>query len=100
MANAIEAKLFLQWPIVAILRFQLVWRPSTAHILVFTSNRRILTQLSYRELNPILWYKDDRTSNRQYDIAKRKGHVETGDYIINLASNNRKRNLQHESEIE
>jgi pyruvate kinase len=44
MANAIEAKA-ISTMISGYTAFQLsAWRPSTAHILVFTSNKRILTQ--------------------------------------------------------
>jgi pyruvate kinase len=91
MANAIEAKAISTMTNSGYTAFQLsAWRPSTAHILVFTSNRRILTQLS------LLWgvrsyfYDKDESTDRTVtdinDIAKEKGHVETGDYIINLAS--------------
>jgi pyruvate kinase len=91
MANAIEAKAISTMTNSGYTAFQLsAWRPSTAHILVFTSNKRILTQLS------LLWgvrsyfYDKDESTDRTVtdinDIAKEKGHVETGDYIINLAS--------------
>jgi pyruvate kinase len=91
MANAIEAKAISTMTNSGYTAFQLsAWRPSTAHILVFTSNRRILTQLS------LLWgvrsyfYDKDESTDRTVtdinDIAKAKGHVDTGDYIINLAS--------------
>ena len=91
MANAIEAKAISTMTNSGYTAFQLsAWRPSTAHILVFTSNKRILTQLS------LLWgvrsyfYDKDESTDRTVtdinDIAKAKGHVSTGDYIINLAS--------------
>jgi pyruvate kinase len=91
MANAIEARAISTMTNSGYTAFQLsAWRPSTAHILVFTSNRRILTQLS------LLWgvrsyfYDKDESTDRTVtdinDIAKEKGHVDTGDYIINLAS--------------
>src|SRR6056300_1723584 len=65
------------------------WRPS-AHILVFTSNKRILTQLN------LLWgvkafYYDSVVSTDQTiadlnEIARKAGYVTQGDTIINLAS--------------
>jgi len=65
------------------------WRPS-AHILVFTSNKRILTQLN------LLWgvkafYYDSMVSTDQTiadlnEIARKAGYVTQGDTIINLAS--------------
>jgi pyruvate kinase len=65
------------------------WRPS-AHILVFTSNKRILTQLS------LLWgvksyYYDkivstDDTVTDVNEIARKKGYVTKGDFLINLAA--------------
>ena len=65
------------------------WRPS-AHILVFTSNKRILTQLN------LLWgvkafFYDSMVSTDQTiadlnEMAKKAGFVIAGDTIINLAS--------------
>jgi pyruvate kinase len=65
------------------------WRPSS-HILVFTANKRILTQLS------LLWgvkafYYDSMVSTDQTiedlnNMAKAAGYVTEGDHIINLAS--------------
>ena len=65
------------------------WRPS-AHILVFTSNKRILTQLN------LLWgvqafYYDSMVSTDQTildlnEMAKKAGYVSEGDTIINLSS--------------
>ena len=65
------------------------WRPS-AHILVFTSNKRILTQLN------LLWgvksyfydkmKSTDDTIADVNDIAREKGYVTKGDYLINLAA--------------
>jgi pyruvate kinase len=65
------------------------WRPAS-HILVFTSNKRILTQLD------LLWgvkafYYDSMVSTDQTiedlnNMAKQAGYVTKGDMIINLAS--------------
>ena len=62
-----------------------------AHILVFTSNKRILTQLS------LLWgvkafYYDkfvstDETIEDVNAIACKKGYLEVGDMLISLSSN-------------
>ncbi|MDI1316770.1 pyruvate kinase [Flavobacterium sp.] len=90
MANAIKAKAISTLTNSGYTAFQIsAWRPS-AHILVFTSNRRILTQLS------LLWgvnayYYDkfvstDDTVDDVNDIAKQKGYVKKGDMLINLAA--------------
>ena len=65
------------------------WRPA-AHILVFTSNKRILTQLN------LLWgvrafYYDrfvstDETIEDVNLIATKKGYVDVGDMLISLAA--------------
>ncbi len=65
------------------------WRPN-AHILAFSSNRRVLAMLN------LLWgvkahYYDklvstDDTVEDINIIAEEKGYVNTGDYIINLTS--------------
>ena len=90
MANAIKAKAISTLTNSGYSAFQIsAWRPS-AHILVFTSNKRILTQLS------LLWgvnayYYDkfvstDDTVEDVNDIAKQKGYVKKGDMLINLAA--------------
>jgi pyruvate kinase len=90
MANAIKAKAISTLTNSGYTAFQIsAWRPS-AHILVFTSNKRILTQLS------LLWgvnayYYDkfvstDDTVEDVNDIAKQKGYVKKGDMLINLAA--------------
>jgi pyruvate kinase len=66
------------------------WRPKNAHIIAFTSNKRILTMLN------LLWgvkgfYYDkltntDATIKEINKIAVEKGFVEKGDYIVNLTS--------------
>ncbi|WP_278036513.1 pyruvate kinase [Flavobacterium nitratireducens] len=91
MANSIEAKAISTMTNSGYTGFQLsACRPTTAEILVFTSNKRILTQLS------LLWgvrtyfydkeESTDTTVTEINSIAKEKGHVQAGDYIINLAS--------------
>jgi pyruvate kinase len=65
-----------------VIPFQIsAWR--SAHILVFTSNKRILTQLS------LLWVKSyyykivstDDTVTDVNEIARRKGYVTKGDFL-------------------
>lgn len=90
MANIIEAKAICTLTNSGYTAFQIsAWRPS-AHILVFTSNRRILTQLN------LLWgvksyFYDkmgstDETIADVNGIAKAKGYVTKGDFLINLAA--------------
>jgi pyruvate kinase len=90
MANEIKAKAISTLTNSGYTAFQIsAWRPS-AHILVFTSNRRILTQLN------LLWgvkafYYDkfvstDETIEDVNQIACDKGFLETGDMLISLAA--------------
>lgn len=90
MANDIKAKAISTLTNSGYTAFQIsAWRPK-AHILVYTSNKRILTQLN------LLWgvnafYYDkfvstDDTVDDINDIAKQKGYVKKGDMMINLAA--------------
>ncbi|SFW41203.1 pyruvate kinase [Sinomicrobium oceani] len=90
MANEIKAKVITTLTNSGYTAFQIsAWRPQ-AYILVFTSNRRILTQLN------LLWgvkafYYDryvttDETIEDVNGIAKEKGFVESGDMMISLAA--------------
>lgn len=90
MANVIKAKAICTLTNSGYTAFQIsAWRPS-AHILVFTSNKRILTQLN------LLWgvksfYYDkhvstDDTVTDINQIARDKGFVDKGDFLINLAA--------------
>jgi pyruvate kinase len=90
MANEIEAKAICTLTNSGYTAFQIsAWRPE-AHILVFTSNKRILSRLN------LLWgvraYFYDRfvsTDETVVDlnrIANELGYVEKGDYLINLAA--------------
>jgi pyruvate kinase len=89
MANTIGAKAICTMTNSGYTAFQIsAWRPS-AHILVFTSNKRIMTQLN------LLWgvksffyskeVSTDQTVTDINEIAKEKGFVTAGDYLINLA---------------
>lgn len=90
MANEIDARAISTLTNSGYTAFQIsAWRPK-AHILVFTSNRRILTQLN------LLWgvkafYYDkfvstDETIEDVNAIACKKGYLETGDMLISLAA--------------
>ena len=90
MANEIKAKAISTLTNSGYTAFQIsAWRPS-AHILVFTSNKRILTQLN------LLWgvkafYYDrfvstDETIEDVNIIACKKGFLDVGDMLISLAA--------------
>jgi len=90
MANEIEAQAICTLTNSGYTAFQIsAWRPS-AHILVFSSNRRILSRLN------LLWgvqsffydkyVSTDETVEDVNRIAFEKGFVEKGDYLINLAA--------------
>ncbi|MCB4807153.1 pyruvate kinase [Tamlana sp. 62-3] len=90
MANEIDATAISTLTNSGYTAFQIsAWRPS-CHILVFTSNKRILTRLS------LLWgvkafYYDrfvstDETVGDINRIAKEQGYVKKGDMVISLAS--------------
>ena len=90
MANEIKAKAISTLTNSGYTAFQIsAWRPS-AHILVFTSNRAILSQLN------LLWgvkafYYDrfvstDETIDDVNNIACQKGFLEAGDMLISLAA--------------
>ena len=90
MANEIDARAISTLTNSGYTAFQIsAWRPN-AHILVFTSNKRILTQLN------LLWgvkafYYDkfvstDETIEDVNAIACKKGYLEEGDMLISLAA--------------
>ncbi|WP_303316783.1 pyruvate kinase [Flavivirga abyssicola] len=90
MANEISAKAISTLTNSGYTAFQIsAWRPS-CHILVFTSNKRILTRLS------LLWgvrafYYDkfvstDETIEDVNNIACKMGYLEEGDMLISLAA--------------
>ncbi len=90
MANEINAKAISTLTNSGYTAFQIsAWRPD-AHILVFTSNKRILTQLN------LLWgvkafYYDkfvstDETIEDVNAIACKEGYLEEGDMLISLAA--------------
>ncbi|MDT0555669.1 pyruvate kinase [Patiriisocius hiemis] len=90
MANEIEARAICTLTNSGYTAFQIsAWRPD-AHILVYTSNKRILSRLN------LLWgvksfYYDkfvstDETVEDVNRIACKSGFVKKGDYLINLAA--------------
>ncbi|MBU3820541.1 pyruvate kinase [Flavobacteriaceae bacterium XHP0103] len=90
MANEIDAKAISTLTNSGYTAFQIsAWRP-LCHILVFTSNKRILTRLS------LLWgvrafYYDkfvstDETIDDVNNIACKMGYLEEGDMLISLAA--------------
>ena len=90
MANAINAKAISTLTNSGYTAFQIsAWRPK-AHILVFTSNRRILTQLNLLwGVKSFFYDKFESTDDTIVDInmiAKNEGCVEKGDMLINLAA--------------
>ena len=90
MANTIHAKAICTLTNSGYTAFQIsAWRPS-AHILVFTSNKRILTQLNLLwGVKSFFYDKDESTDDTVIDvnnIAREKGYVVKGDYLINLAA--------------
>ncbi len=90
MANEIKAKAISTLTNSGYTAFQIsAWRPK-AHILVYTSNKRILTQLNLLwGVNAFFYDKfvsTDDTVGDVNDIAKDKGFVKKGDMLINLAA--------------
>jgi pyruvate kinase len=90
MANEIKAKAISTLTNSGYTAFQIsAWRPS-AHILVFTSNKRILTQLNLlwgvRSFYYNKFASTDDTVEDVNKIAKAKGFVDKGDMVINLAA--------------
>ncbi|MEO8532685.1 MAG: pyruvate kinase, partial [Flavobacterium sp.] len=91
LANEINAKAICTLTNSGYTAFQIsAWRPSSAHILVFTSNRRILTQLNLLwGVKSYFYDKDESTDDTVIDvnrIAVEKGYAVKGDYLINLAA--------------
>lgn len=90
MANEIKAKAICTLTNSGYTAFQIsAWRPES-NILVFTSNKRILSQLSLLWGVKAFFYdkfeSTDETIEDINKIAKEKGYAEHGDFIINLAA--------------
>lgn len=90
MANEIDATAICTLTNSGYTAFQIsAWRPSS-NILAFTSNKRILTQLSLLWGVKAYFYdkfnSTDETIEDIKSIAKEKGYVTKGDFTINLAA--------------
>jgi len=90
MANEIHATAICTLTNSGYTAFQIsAWRPQS-HILVFTSNKRILTQMSLLwGVNAIYYNKLVSTDDTVVDVnkmAQEAGYVEKGDMVINLAA--------------
>lgn len=90
MANEISATAISTLTNSGYTAFQIsAWRPK-AHILAFTSNKRILTQLNLLWGVKALYYdkyvSTDETVDDVNRIAGEKGFVKKGDMLINLAA--------------
>lgn len=90
MANEINAKAISTLTNSGYTAFQIsAWRPSS-HILVFTSNQRILTQLNLLWGVKAFFYdkfvSTDETIEDVNAIACKEGYLETGDMLVSLAA--------------
>ena len=90
MANEIGAKAICTLTNSGYTAFQIsAWRP-TANILVFTSNKRILSRLSLLwGVNSFYYNSFESTDETVVDlnkIAANKGYVKPGEFLINLAA--------------
>ena len=90
MANEIKARAISTLTNSGYTAFQIsAWRPS-AHILVFTSNKRILTQLNLLWGVKAFYYDKDVSTDETIDdvnrMAFKKGYLEVGDMLISLAA--------------
>ena len=91
MANDINAKAISTLTNSGYTAFQIsAWRPSNAHILAFTSNRRILTMLNLLWGVSAFYYDNlvntDTTVREINKIAQDRGFINKNDYVINLTS--------------
>ena len=90
IANDVQAKAICTLTNSGYTAFQVsAWRPNS-HILVFTSNKRILTQLNLIWGVSAFFYDSfestDKTVEQINEIAKGKGYVNKGDLLINLTA--------------
>ena len=90
MANEIEAKAICTLTNSGYTAFQIsAWRPA-AHILVFTSNKRILSRLNLLWGVQAFFYdryvSTDETVADVNKIALDRGFVKEGEFLINLAA--------------
>ena len=90
IANDVQAKAICTLTNSGYTAFQVsAWRPNS-HILVFTSNKRILTQLNLVWGVKAFFYNSfestDKTVEQINEIAKNTGYVNNGDLLVNLTA--------------
>jgi pyruvate kinase len=90
MANEIKARAISTLTNSGYTAFQIsAWRPN-AHVLVFTSNQRILTQLNLLWGVQSFFYDENKSTDETVEdvnkIAVEKGYVKKGDMVISLAA--------------
>ena len=90
IANDVQAKAICTLTNSGYTAFQVsAWRPNS-HILVFTSNKRILTQLNLVWGVKAFFYDSfestDKTVEQINEIATNKGYVNKGDLLVNLTA--------------
>ncbi|HET8838817.1 MAG TPA: pyruvate kinase [Flavobacteriaceae bacterium] len=90
IANEIDARAICTLTNSGYTAFQIsAWRPES-HILAFTSNHRILTQLSLLWGVSAVFYDEfvstDETVSDINNIAKEKKYVKKGDFVVNLSA--------------
>ena len=90
IANDIEAKAICTLTNSGYTAFQISsWRPS-AHVLVFTSNRRILNRLNLLWGVKTFYYNNlnstDKTVEEINELALKQGYVEREDMVVNLTA--------------
>lgn len=90
MSNEIDARAICTLTNSGYTAFQISsWRPNS-NILVFTSNKRILSQLNLLWGVKSFFYdkfeSTDNTIEEVNSIAKKEGYIKKGDMLINLAS--------------
>ncbi len=90
IANDVKAKAICTLTNSGYTAFQVsAWRPNS-YILVFTSNKRILTQLNLIWGVKAFFYDSfestDKTVEQINEIAKKSGYVENGDLMVNLTA--------------
>ncbi|NVJ71948.1 MAG: pyruvate kinase, partial [Flavobacteriaceae bacterium] len=90
MANDMKAKAICTLTNSGYTAFQIsAYRPE-AHILVFTRNRKILSQLNLLWGVKAFFYENRESTDKLVDdlnaVAVEKGFVEAGDYILSLTS--------------
>ena len=88
LAKAINAKAICTLTDSGYTAYQISACRPTAHVLVFTSNRKLLSQLNLLWGVRTFYYDENFETDRMIEevnlIAQEKGYVEKGDYLVNL----------------